>query len=64
MLWCECVNNINTHHFSSALQAIRYGVLGVSDVNVYASLGAILMFVVAFYLLALWLLQRGTGIRH
>ena len=46
------------------VNAFRYGVLGVSDVNVYASLGAILMFVVAFYLLALWLLQRGTGIRH
>jgi ABC-2 type transport system permease protein len=46
------------------VNAFRYGVLGVSDVNVYASLGAILAFVVAFYLLALWLLQRGTGIRH
>lgn len=46
------------------VNAFRYGVLGVSDVNVYASLAAIMAFVVAFYLLALWLLQRGTGIRH
>ncbi|MDX1804977.1 MAG: ABC transporter permease [Alcanivorax sp.] len=46
------------------VNAFRYGVLGVSDVNVYASLGAIAVFVAAFYCFALWLLQRGTGIRH
>ena len=46
------------------VNAFRYGVLGVSDVNVYASLAAICGFVVAFYLFALWLLRRGTGIRH
>ena len=45
------------------VNAFRYGVLGVSDVNVYASLGAILAFTVGFFLLALWLLRRGTGIR-
>ena len=45
------------------VNAFRYGVLGVSDVNVYASLGAILAFVVVFYALSLWLLNRGTGIR-
>lgn len=45
------------------INAFRYGVLGVSDVNVYASLGAIFVFMVAFYTLALWLLRRGTGIR-
>ncbi len=45
------------------VNAFRYGVLGVSDVNVYAALGAILVFVVVFYTLALWLLNRGTGIR-
>ncbi|WP_101676372.1 ABC transporter permease [Alloalcanivorax mobilis] len=45
------------------VNAFRYGILGVSDVNVYASLGAIFAFTTVFYLLALWLLQRGTGIR-
>lgn len=45
------------------VNAFRYGVLGVSDVNVYASLGAILAFTVVFYVLSLWLLHRGTGIR-
>lgn len=45
------------------VNAFRYGVLGVSDVNVYASLAAIFAFTVVFFLLALWLLRRGTGIR-
>ena len=45
------------------VNAFRYGVLGVSDVNVYASLAAILAFVVVFFALSLWLLNRGTGIR-
>ena len=45
------------------VNAFRYGVLGVSDVNVYASLGAIFAFTVVFFVLALWLLRRGTGIR-
>lgn len=45
------------------INAFRYGILGVSDVNVYASLGAIFVFMVVFYGLALWLLRRGTGIR-
>src|SRR5699024_7160405 len=39
------------------INAFRYGVLGVSDVNVYASLGAICVFVVVFYVLCLWLLK-------
>ena len=42
---------------------IHLAMMGVSDVNVYAALGAILVFVVVFYTLALWLLNRGTGIR-
>ena len=45
------------------VNAFRYGVLGVSDVNVYASLAAIFAFTVVFFLLVLWLLRRGTGIR-
>ncbi|AFT69871.1 ABC transporter permease component [Alloalcanivorax dieselolei B5] len=45
------------------VNAFRYGILGVSDVNVYTSLGTIALFVLGFYILALWLLHRGTGIR-
>ncbi len=46
------------------VNAFRYGVLGVSDVNVYASLTAIAGFVAVFFVIALWMLHRGTGIRH
>lgn len=46
------------------VNAFRYGVLGVSDVNVYASLATIAGFVAVFFVIALWMLQRGTGIRH
>ncbi|MFN3712930.1 MAG: ABC transporter permease [Alcanivoracaceae bacterium] len=46
------------------VNTFRYGLLGVSDVNVWVSLGIIVMFTVALFLFALWLLQRGTGIRH
>ncbi len=45
------------------VNAFRYGILGVSDVNVYTSLGTIALFVLGFYILALWLLRHGTGIR-
>lgn len=39
-----------------------YGVLGVSDVNVYVFLGVIFVFMVVFFLLVLWLLWWGIGI--
>jgi ABC-2 type transport system permease protein len=45
------------------VNSFRFGVLGVSDVNVTVSLLAIGGFVVGLFLLALWLLHRGTGIR-
>jgi len=45
------------------VNAFRYGVLGVSDVNVYMAMGMIFGFTVALFALALWLLNRGIGIR-
>lgn len=45
------------------VNAFRYGMLGVSDVNVVASLLVILAFTVAAFLVALLLLHRGVGIR-
>lgn len=45
------------------VNAFRYGLLGVSDVDVYVSLAMITGFTVAGFLLALWLLNRGVGIR-
>ncbi len=46
------------------VNAFRYGVLGVSDVNVYFSLGMITLISALLYLFALRLLNKGTGIRE
>lgn len=46
------------------VNAFRYGVLGVSDVNVWFSLGAITLLVALLFLFALRLLDRGTGLRE
>ncbi len=45
------------------VNAFRYGILGISDVNVYFALLMILVFVGLFYAYALWLLKKGVGIR-
>jgi ABC-2 type transport system permease protein len=45
------------------VNAFRYGVLGVSDVDVYVSLAMIAGFTIIGFVLALWLLNRGVGIR-
>ncbi|MBL4608545.1 MAG: ABC transporter permease [Pseudomonadales bacterium] len=46
------------------VNAFRYGILGVSDVDVYFSIGMIGFFVVIFTVFSLWLLNRGVGIRQ
>jgi ABC-2 type transport system permease protein len=46
------------------VNAFRYGILGASDVNVWASLAAISVFCVGMYLYAYRLLARGTGMRE
>lgn len=46
------------------VNAFRYGILGVSDVNVWFSLGMITLLSVALFLYALRLLERGTGLRE
>ncbi len=45
------------------VNAFRYGVLGVSDINVAYALVIILVFIVALFTYALRLLNRGHGIR-
>lgn len=45
------------------VNAFRYGFLGVSDVSVPVSIGMLALFAGALVLWALWLLERGTGIR-
>jgi len=46
------------------VNAFRYGILGVSDVNPYVALGMILVFIVILSVVSLRMLQRGKGIRH
>ena len=45
------------------VNAFRYGILGVSDINVYWALVMILAFIVVFFWYGLYLLNRGQGIR-
>lgn len=46
------------------VNAFRYGILGVSDVNPYVALGMILLFIVILSAISLRMLARGKGIRH
>ncbi len=46
------------------VNAFRYGILGVSDVNVWFSLGMITLLSAALFAYALRLLERGTGLRE
>ena len=45
------------------VNAFRYGILGISDVNVWVSMGIISLFCIAMYFFAYRLLHRGTGMR-
>ncbi|MET4026925.1 ABC-2 type transport system permease protein [Marinobacter sp. MBR-99] len=46
------------------VNGFRFGILGVSDVNPFVSLGMILVFIVLLATIALRMLARGKGIRH
>lgn len=46
------------------VNAFRYGLLGISDVSVFAAFGIILLFIVALTWYALHLLHKGTGLRN
>ncbi|WP_303292010.1 ABC transporter permease [Marinobacter sp. SS5-14b] len=46
------------------VNGFRYGILGVSDVNPFVSLGMIVIFIVLLTAIALRMLARGKGIRH
>lgn len=45
------------------VNAFRYGMLGISDINIYFAVSIILLFVVALFTLNLRLLNKGTGVR-
>jgi ABC-2 type transport system permease protein len=41
----------------------RYGFLGITDINVWVGLAMLLLFSVALFLITLYLLKKGTGVR-
>ena len=46
------------------VNTFRFGILGSSDVNVVWALFMLVMFSVVLFVWAIWLLRRGTGLRH
>jgi predicted Zn-dependent protease len=45
------------------INAFRYGILGVSDIDIHLAFAIVILFVAALFGYSLWLLRRGTGIR-
>lgn len=45
------------------VNAFRYGMLGVSDINILFSYAIVLVFIIAAYLFSLYLLNSGKGLR-
>jgi ABC-2 type transport system permease protein len=45
------------------VDALRFGMLGNSSVDIYLSLSVIMGFILALYVLSLWLLKKGIGIK-
>jgi len=46
------------------VNTFRFGILGVSDINHWAALAAICVFIVLLFSFALWLLEKGRGLRQ
>lgn len=46
------------------VNAFRYGILGVSDVNVVFAFAMLVLFTVVLFVFSLFLLHRGKGLRH
>jgi ABC-2 type transport system permease protein len=46
------------------VNAFRYGILGISDVNIYFAISMLVAFTLVMYAFAIHLLYRGKGLRH
>lgn len=57
----KAVSHVNPIFYM--VDAFRYGILGISDVNIFYALLILLTFVVGLFSYALLLLNRGTGLR-
>ncbi len=60
--WAEALSHANPILYM--VNAFRYGFLGVSDVDIRLAYSIMLAFALAFYALAVILLNRGVGIRE
>ncbi len=45
------------------INGLRYAFIGVSDINIYLSIGILLSFIIVFISIILYLLKKGYGIR-
>jgi ABC-2 type transport system permease protein len=45
------------------ISGFRYGFLGISDINVWTGLGMLVLFSVVLFLITLYLLEKGVGVR-
>lgn len=59
--WAEAATHANPVFY--VVNGFRYGLLGVSDVSLWSAYAVMLGLTAALSWLALWLLQRGTGLR-
>ena len=46
------------------VNAFRYGILGISDVNIYFAISILVAFTIFMFVFAMHLLYRGKGLRH
>jgi ABC-2 type transport system permease protein len=46
------------------VNAFRYGILGISDVNIYFAISILVSFTIFMFAFAMYLLYRGKGLRH
>ncbi len=59
--WARTLSHVNP--ILHMVNAFRYGFLGVSDVHVVGAFAIMVGLVAALFLVALWLMDRGAGIR-
>jgi ABC-2 type transport system permease protein len=60
--WARALSHLNP--ILHMVNAFRYGFLGVSDVRVATAFAIMIALAVALFLVALWLMDRGGGIRE
>ena len=46
------------------VNTFRYGILGVSDIDILTAFGIISLFIIGLFCFSLYLLDRGVGLRH